>query len=246
MESSRRINEVNKTTKMVAFSDIHMEFDNLILPFGDILVFAGDATTQGTENEVMYFLSWLQSQKTRYRAIIFIGGNHDRLLEQDPSLFRQLKEEYAPDTIYLESSSYVDPISKLKFFGLPYCQYINGRWCFERSEAEMEEIVKSIPKDTDILISHGPPFGILDNFYRNREVIDPTARFGFRYEKTELRVGGKALLKKIKELKIPRIIFGHIHENGSKSLEKDGTVCYNVSILDQHYEIAHEPMVINV
>ena len=74
----------------------------------------------------------------------------------------------------------------------------------------------------------------------------PTARFGFRYEKIELRVGGKALLKKIEELRTPRIIFGHIHENGSKSLEKDGTIYYNVSILDQHYEIAHEPMVIDV
>jgi len=237
---------VNKTTKIVAFSDIHMEFDNLILPFGDILVFAGDATTQGTENEVMYFLSWLQSQKSKYRAIIFIGGNHDRLLEQDPSLFRQLKEEYAPDTIYLESSSYVDPISKLKFFGLPYCQFINGRWCFERSESEMEEIVKSIPKDTDILISHGPPFEILDNFYRNREVIDPTARFGFRYEKTELRVGGKALLKKIEGIKPKYVIFGHIHETYGRYVDKLGIHYVNAALLNESYELTRTAQIIEI
>lgn len=237
---------MGQSTRLVIFSDIHMKWNELTLPKGDFLIFAGDATYQGKEYEIIPFLVWLESRVQNYKKVLFIGGNHDRLLEQDPSHFRQLKSIYAPSIIYLEQSSYKDTISGIKFHGIPFVRTINGNWSFERSEAEMEELVKQIPDDIDVLISHGPPYGILDNFYRKRAIDDPTARFGIRFEEIELKVGSKALLKRIQEIR-PRVVcFGHIHENGNTKLEIDGITYINAAILDEHYEIAHEPMVIDV
>jgi len=233
-------------TRIVIISDVHERHEDLILPFGEILIEAGDGTYNGADEQIISWLIWLQAQTKRFRLVLSIFGNHEIGPRDCMEDFWEFKKIYAPDVKWLHNSSFTDKISGLKFWGQPQVSTINGRWAWEATESEMEELVKQIPDDIDVLISHGPPYGILDNFYRKRAIDDPTARFGIRFEEIELKVGSKALLKRIQEIK-PRVVcFGHIHENYGTHIDDFGIKYINAAILDQHYEIAHEPMVINV
>lgn len=218
---------------------------DLILPHGDTLIIAGDLTKSGSEAEMVNVLCWIEEQTKRYK-VIFVAGNHDRICEKDKSTFLILKQEYSPNSIYLCESSYTESRSGLKFHGLPFVSTINGNWSFERSEQEMKEIAARIPDDVDVLISHGPPYGILDNFYRKKVIDDPTARFGMRFEEIELRVGSKALLKRIQQIKPQYVVFGHIHENYGRYTDNLGIQYINAAVLDEHYDLVREAQVIDV
>ena len=233
-------------TRLVIVSDSHNKHNELILPQGTILIHCGDGTYHGEVAETINWLVWLQLQTHKYQAVLSIFGNHEIYVSQNVDEFRELRSIYAPDVKWLTMNSWKDPVSGLKFYGCPYVNFINGHWVWEATESEMEELVKKIPNDIDVLISHGPPYGILDNFYRKRAIDDLTARFGIRFEEIELKVGSKALLKRIQEIRPSVVCFGHIHENGNTKLEIDGITYINAAILDEHYEIAHEPMVIDV
>jgi Icc-related predicted phosphoesterase len=54
-----------------------------------------------------------------------------------------------------------------------------------------------IPEDTDILITHGPPKGILDLTYRRDNAVDVC--------------GDSSLLKRVMKLDLKLMCFGHIH-----------------------------------
>lgn len=79
-----------------------------------------------------------------------------------------------------------------------------------------------IPEETDVLITHGPPFGILDRTISG------------------LEVGCEDLLKTIKKLKPKFHLFGHIHEAYG---EENGinTTFINGSLLDEHYNLVNAP-----
>jgi Icc-related predicted phosphoesterase len=85
-----------------------------------------------------------------------------------------------------------------------------------------------IPADTDVLITHGPPYGILDEVQR-----DPRP------------VGCRDLMRRIEAIR-PRVhIFGHIHE-GYGQIEQNGTVFINASVLDVRYQPVNAPVVVEV
>ena len=125
----------SNATRIVCVSDTHSRY-HFELPQGDILVHAGDFTLSGTQKEVEGFITWLKSL-TQYRLKIFIAGNHDLTLEppfyeenwqrwhrnskQDCQAINQLVRDpsLARDfgIIYLEQQEFVDPQTRLKFFG---------------------------------------------------------------------------------------------------------------------------------
>jgi Icc-related predicted phosphoesterase len=84
-----------------------------------------------------------------------------------------------------------------------------------------------IPEGTDVLITHGPPFGILDWTARGE------------------RVGCEDLLEAVRRVK-PRLhVFGHIHE-GYGEHEQDGTRFVNASICTEAYQPTNAPIVVDV
>ena len=97
-------------------------------------------------------------------------------------------------------------------------------WAFNRERGvEINKHWKLIPKNTDILITHGPPSGILDLVNADRTV------------------GCEDLLKRINSIKPKVHVFGHIHE--AYGSEVSGyTKFINSSILDEHYEIKNNPI----
>lgn len=187
-----------------------------MLPGGPILVHAGDVSGRGTAGEIRDFLDWFS--KLPYMHKILIAGNHDFLFETMPETAAEILAEY-PGITYLNDSGAT--IEGIKFWGSPITPYFHN-WAFNRFANEIGEHWALIPEGTDVLITHGPPHGILDE----------TAREG-------LHVGCPSLLEKVKEIKPKIHVFGHIHEARGIH-EEDGTTFVNAAAVDLGYRLYYQ------
>ena len=73
------------TLKITCISDTHDRHNDLVLPVGDILLHAGDATMNGTKNQLEDFVTWFSKQP--YTHKIWIAGNHDWGMEYDQTAY---------------------------------------------------------------------------------------------------------------------------------------------------------------
>lgn len=206
--------------RLVFISDSHGQHPDLNLPAGDVLVHAGDLTGRGRKWEITDFLRWFGAQPHPHK--VMIAGNHDFLAEREPELFQSL----VPDNVHYLENSAVE-IEGLKFWGSPITPWFFD-WAFNRQRGEdIARYWREIPDDTDILITHGPPAGILDQTSRGE------------------RVGCEDLLVRIRQVK-PRIhVFGHIHEAYGQHHE-GGTHFINASVLNLRYWLTNAPIVVDL
>ncbi|WP_395074902.1 metallophosphatase domain-containing protein [Flavobacterium sp.] len=203
--------------QITLISDTHGCHDQLNLQGGDMLIHAGDVCNRGIESEVVAFLNWFKNQK--YKHKIFIAGNHDWFFER--STTEQIQAIIPKEVIYLNDSGVC--IDGFNIWGSPI-QPAFFDWAFNRKRGTaIDTHWQLIPKNTDILITHGPPFGILDKTMRGEAV------------------GCEMLLKKVNEIKPKLHVFGHIHE-GYGMLEKETTTFVNASVLDIRYNLRNEPV----
>ncbi len=206
--------------KIVCLSDTHNCNEQIIVPEGDILIHAGDATGRGSIPEIIAFNRWFSNLPHRYK--IFIAGNHDWLFETNNSYARSL---LSSKIIYLQDS-FVE-IEGLKIYGSPWQPRFYD-WAFNLMRgAELAEKWKLIPNDTDVLITHGPPHGILDEVPRQ-----------YWIENT----GCEELRKKVEEIRPKAHIFGHIH-CGYGQTEEFGVKFINASNCDEEYNPTQPPIV---
>lgn len=96
----------------------------------------------------------------------------------------------------------------------------------------MKEFYKQIPETTDILITHGPPLGILD------KVDNP-----FIPENSDepRHAGCEALSEAIERIKPFYHMFGHIHE-GYGTLNKGGVSYINAASVNVLYKPVNKPV----
>jgi Icc-related predicted phosphoesterase len=214
--------------KIVAISDTHNQHDYLTkwdwLPPADVLVHGGDVSLQGKEYEVKAFFEWF-FRLDQYKHKIFVAGNHDWLFERQPNL---IKNTIFPPGVHYLNDSGVD-IEGVKFWGSPIQPWFHN-WAFNRDRgADIKKHWDLIPVDTDVLITHGPPYGILDEvLYESR----------FNPEK---KVGCRDLTEKIKELtKLKAHIFGHIHEAYGEEIH-EGVKYMNASFVTRGHEAINRP-----
>ena len=213
--------------KIVCLSDTHNCNEQIAVPDGDILIHAGDATIRGTQNEVEEFLSWFSQLPHRHK--IFVAGNHDWLYETNNHFARLLTAKFKIE--YLQDS-FVE-IENLKIYGSPW-QPRFFDWAFNLMRGtELAEKWKMIPDDTDVLITHGPPNGILDEVPRKYWIENTGCE--------ELRRKVENLAKKNLKLHI----FGHIH-CGYGQTEKLGVKFVNASNCDEAYEPTQPPIVLEI
>lgn len=178
------------------------------LPGGDILIICGDLTARNKRDEYDQFNLWLS--KLPYRCKVVIGGNHDGLLERKQVMIGSEHIHYLCDSNF--------EFEGLKIWGSPYTPKF-GNWHFMKNRGQdIRRHWDLIPNDIDVLVTHGPPYGIFDE-------VD-----------YEVHVGCKELRKAVQERIKPRIhCFGHIHECGGKTVTIDDTLYVNCSYVDERY-----------
>lgn len=209
-----------RPVRIVAISDTHDRHDGLALPPGDVLIHGGDFTSRGRVEEVVSFLRWFAGRPHPHK--ILIAGNHDWLFERDPALARELLSEHAPRVVYLEDSG--ASIQGLRFWGSPY-QPEFFDWAFNLPRGPgLAQRWALIPSDTDVLITHGPPLGVLDLCADGR------------------RVGCEALAAELSSRLRPRLhVFGHIHEAYGVA-ETHATTFANASVCTLRYIASNQPL----
>ncbi|NDV65146.1 metallophosphoesterase [Bacteroides sp. 224] len=192
--------------QILHISDTHGSHKLLTnLPKADIIIHSDDASFSGSDDEILDFLNWFCDLD--YAHKIFVAGNHDDCLYGE-------QIEGLPDNCHYLCCSGIE-FEGLRFWGVPLFMgdiLKKGR---------MEEIMKEIPNDTDVLISHNPPFGILD--------FDDGMNYGCRI-----------LLEAVERVNPFYHFFGHIHAaNGVETINK--TTFVNSAIMNEKYEFVNKP-----
>ena len=207
-------------------SDTHTKHCNceLDLPGGDLLIHAGDFMNSGYNPiEAIEFFKWFD-KINNYDHKIFIAGNHDRWMENAPDEAKGILTGYK--TIdYLEDSKIV--INDINIYGSPW-QPAFYNWAFNlpRNGVELQENWSNIPNDTEVLITHGPPWGHCD--------ITPYGN---------LNVGCELLRVRVDELKPKIHVFGHVH-SGYGYYYNGHTHFINASILNERYNYENKPLTV--
>jgi Icc-related predicted phosphoesterase len=205
--------------KILCISDTHQHHDSITLVPCDVLIIAGDICTSGEIVQVEKFANWLQRQSHNFDKAIIIAGNHDWAFMRFRILaLEALRRAIGDKLIYLEDSSCI--IDGVKFYGSPWQPEFNS-WAFNVPRGEkIRTIWDAIDLDTDVLITHCPPFGIGDKVFGNS-------------------VGCFELAKKLRELnRLSLHVYGHVHAgNGAYiSEEHPGVQFCNASLLDEDYK----------
>jgi predicted phosphohydrolase len=207
--------------RVVAISDTHGEHKRISIPPGDVFVHAGDFTPKDSLAAVAAFGVWVRELPHRYKLVI--AGNHDECFQYDSERARLALGD-GDGLFYLEDSGI--NIEGVAFWGSPWQPEFMD-WAFNLPRgAKLAARWAKIPVNTDVLITHGPPSGILD-----------VARGE--------HVGCADLLRRIGELRLKAHIFGHIH--GSSGVVTSESITFvNASILNDDYIVSNPARVVDV
>ena len=187
---------------LVLMADTHGYHRHLVVPPGDLLIHAGDLTQLGSLEELAEANRFLASLPHRHKIVI--AGNHDFCFERTPAEARATLTA----ATYLQDEAVV--VEGLKLYGSPWQPWFYD-WAFNLPRGPaLARKWALIPPDTDILVTHGPPYGIGDLTAGGE------------------RAGCEDLLKRVRELRPKLHVFGHIHE-GAGVYRSGGTTFVNAS-----------------
>ncbi len=202
--------------KIIVISDTHGLHWSLNIPVGDILVHAGDLTNRGILEEVREFNTFLGTLPHPHKIVI--AGNHDFCFEEN----REACEEALTNSIYLQDQEIT--IDGVRFYGSPWQPWFYD-WAFNLQRGpDIRAKWDLIPEGPDVLITHGPPFGIGDFTAQGDQA------------------GCQDLLEVVEKIKPKVHIFGHIHE-GYGITSSGATTFINASSCDQLYQPVNLPVV---
>lgn len=182
--------------KIIHISDTHEKHQKL-MPFlegidADMIVHSGDVSHFGGKEACINFLEWFSALPFKHK--ILVPGNHDDYLEYTfryfPLEIERLVKKYDVK-ILMNSGVNIDDV---QFWGSPF----TPAFCdmsFQILNHESDTFWNQVPSNTDVLITHGPAYGVLDLTREGKHV------------------GCKSLSERIKKLSIKAHLFGHVHES---------------------------------
>jgi len=218
--------------KVCCISDTHLNHASLDIPECDLLIHAGDFSFIGKMVDIIEMDQWFGKLKSAgiCKEIVAIAGNHDWTAMKNPSW---TKETFT-NCIYLDEEPC--EVFGYKVFGSAWSPFFNN-WAFNAQRGkEIARHWKKIPEDTEILVVHGPPYGILGV---NTEEPYPK-HLG------PIHLGCEELKKRIDQLKDLKLsVHGHIHSSHGIE-EHNGVKFVNASVLNENYEVSFKPIVIEL
>lgn len=205
--------------KIVCISDTHMSHEDVVIPAGDILIHAGDFTCTGSLKEVAGFCNWFATLPHPHK--ILVAGNHDWLFQREPEIAKMMVQSFH----YLEDSEVT--IKGLRIWGSPWTPEFND-WAFNLPRGErLRQRWAQIPEGVDILVTHGPPYGVLDRGPDGAPLGCPD--LGARV------VAVQPLLH----------VFGHVHHGYGRVLFGN-TEIVNASVCNEEYAAVNKPVVVEI
>jgi len=146
-------------------------------------------------------------------------GNHDRIGET-----RSIPDGIPPN-LYLCIDSLENVLDVPTYFSPWSMKFYN--WAYMADDNELSQKYAKIPDITEVLVTHGPPYGA-----------------GDRVESGE-RVGSPSLLVRIEQLpNLNLVVTGHIHEDYGTHFCHSGLPVLNVTHVDLMYRPVHPPTII--
>ena len=203
----------------------------------NVLLHSGDCTNVGKEVETLAFINWFKSLNG-FHSKYFIAGNHDFSFEvpMEPWLRSTLEQHKLDEgnVIYLKDESHLLTLSEfsrpLKVYGSPWQPWFYD-WAFNlpRNGPGLMSKWEDIPSDCDILITHSPPYGVLD--------FTPGGQ----------SVGCEMLRDRLNEITPLLNVFGHIHfAHGHTYRSGCDTLYVNASICTEQYIPMNKPIVVDI
>ena len=241
--SSRKIKihrNGKRTVRVVCLSDTHnfRSYNLSDIPYGDILVHSGDFTDRGTMEELNHFKTSLDSLPHPNKIVV--AGNHDFNL--DDKLPEHIQQYFGNTCIYLQDSSI--ELLGIKFYGSPWTPI--GMAFHSRGE-HLTAMFDRIPVDTDFLITHSPPYNVLDLAFTR-----PTP---FNQETTQCKEcklthpqyykhwGVKSLKNRVLQVNPKVHQFGHVHDDGGKIHTIHG---FDTHFVNAAVDLYHKPIVLDL
>lgn len=224
--------------RVCAVSDLHGNL-SVEIPVCDLLVIPGDicpvnmSHAPSAQNDwlVSTFYPWCRGLLAAgIQRIVFTPGNHDFVFQVDHTP--------PPEGVTLLIDRRVDVLG-LSVYGTPWTPVFN-RWAFMAKHVELTHKFLGIPDGLDILVSHGPAYHMGDKILRPTQWMKP--------DDVVRSLGSKPLAAAIRRAKPKYVFFGHIHTGDHSVQETNGgeTKYANVSLLDELYRVAYEPLVVEM
>ena len=208
--------------RITLISDTHNYHKKITqdLPGGDLIIHAGDLTSRGYQHEIREFCKWY-NELYKYDNKVFIAGNHDWGFQDQIEKTNEIlafydKIDYIQDSLFMVGKEYQDMV---QIYGTPWQpEFYNWAFNLPKNGPELQEKWNMIPLGIDILVTHGPAHGILDDVYNNRGVP----------------LGCELLRDTVKKVRPKIHVCGHIH-TGHGYYFDGNTHFFNAALLDESY-----------
>lgn len=227
-----------------AISDTHCRHEELLVPENiDIVIHAGDESNTQTpsinKEQALDFLKWFSALNIEHK--IFVPGNHSTAIESG-----LITSDYIRSLGIIHTIHGTVIVDNLKIFLSAYTPSFGQGWAFNKDRDKLDRYWSTIDSDTDIVVTHGPPRGVLDA--TDGRYTDP--RWNERYYKL---CGCTSLLSHMKRVQPKYHIFGHIHteemcpNSGTRTINGIKTVFVNASVVDlRRYEIVNNGIILEI
>lgn len=201
---------------IVCISDTHSLHRECEVPSGDILIHAGDFTMfSNSAAAILDFNDWIGELPHTIKLVV--PGNHEFFLASDLS-----RRNLIPNAQLLINES-VEAMG-LKVWGSPITTLFGGAFGIS-AETEHSKVYAKIPRDVDIIVTHGPPYEVLDC------APGETAHYGCR-----------SLMKAIQDRKPKIHVFGHNH-SGHGTFATEDTLFINAALMGPLGDLSGSPIV---
>ena len=225
--------------RICAFSDMHGKYNFEVKPC-DVTLICGDIVPLNIQWNINKSIEWFENfflpwcTNLPCEKVLFIGGNHDKFLADSSQRVREILSKQ-DKVVYLECETY-EYQGKISY-GTPLCK-IFYNWSFMETQEKQNSIYEKAAKEIekiDIMITHDCPYGVNDVLLQE----DCPWAHGDN-------IGNQALRAFLDAMEPSFLFDGHLHSAEHNKTLHGKTSVYNVSLLDENYNMTYEPLYLEI